>query len=365
MSDLKWIRLSLSMFEDEKIRLIEQMPDADTILIIWVKLLAQAGKTNASGYIYLSENIPYTEEMLATIFNRPVNTVRLALKTFEQFGMITIDEKQFIEISNWEKHQNVEGMDRIREQNRLRKQKQRAKEKAVKLLEGNTSFCAYCGKTEKEVGLLHTDHIVPIQNGGTTDDSNLLEACKSCNSSKSDKPIRVYLNDHINHPVNPINVDLVVKNKKLSRFVRFDNNKFYPVTGLSRDSHATEEELEEDKNKKENNNNKYIRDLFNHYISKNIIRHHKLTDPMKRAINARLKDYSFNDLKKAIDNYAAVYKSDTHWFTHKYPLADFMRDKDVRKFLDEADPLINYKKQSYGKASISKGQAYNPTKDAF
>ena len=71
------------MFQDEKIKLIETLPDADTILIIWVKLLAQAGKTNASGYIYLNENIPFSDEMLATIFNRPIATVRLALSTFE------------------------------------------------------------------------------------------------------------------------------------------------------------------------------------------------------------------------------------------------------------------------------------------
>src|SRR5690625_2950372 len=133
MSNIKWIKLSTSMFEDEKIRLIEQMPDADTILIIWVKLLAQAGKTNASGYIYLSENIPYTEEMLATIFNRPVSTVRLALKTFEQFGMITIDENNFIEISNWEKHQNIEGMERVRKLNAERNRRYRERKKQEKL----------------------------------------------------------------------------------------------------------------------------------------------------------------------------------------------------------------------------------------
>src|SRR5699024_474426 len=127
--NIKWIKLSTNMFEDEKIRLIEQMPDADTILIIWVKLLSQAGKTNASGYIYLSENIPYTEEMLATIFNRPVSTVRLALRTFEQFGMISIDNNHFIEISNWEKHQNVEGMERIRKQTRERVQRHREKKR--------------------------------------------------------------------------------------------------------------------------------------------------------------------------------------------------------------------------------------------
>ncbi|GAA0415299.1 phage replisome organizer N-terminal domain-containing protein [Virgibacillus salarius] len=129
MSDVKWIKLSTNMFEDEKIRLIEQMPEADTILIIWVKLLSQAGKTNASGYIYLNENIPYTDEMLATIFNRPIGTVRLALETFKSFGMIDIDDNSFISIANWEKHQNIEGMERIRLQNRERKRRQREREK--------------------------------------------------------------------------------------------------------------------------------------------------------------------------------------------------------------------------------------------
>lgn len=125
MAEVKWIKLSTSMFEDEKIRLIEALPEADTILIIWVKLLAQAGKTNASGYIYLNENIPFTDEMLATIFNRPIGTVRLALKTFEQFGMIEINDNNLISIANWEKHQNLDGLEKIREQNRLRKQKER------------------------------------------------------------------------------------------------------------------------------------------------------------------------------------------------------------------------------------------------
>ncbi|UQZ53299.1 replication protein [Bacillus subtilis] len=131
MSEVKWIKLSTQMFEDEKIKLIEQMPESDTILIIWVKLLSQAGKTNASGYIYLSENIPYTEEMLAAIFARPLGTVRLALKTFRQFGMIDITDDNFISISNWEKYQNLDRLEEIREQNRIRKQRQRAKQKLL------------------------------------------------------------------------------------------------------------------------------------------------------------------------------------------------------------------------------------------
>ncbi|MCU5390532.1 phage replisome organizer N-terminal domain-containing protein [Bacillus paranthracis] len=140
MAEVKWIKLSTSMFEDEKIRLIESMPEADTLLIIWIRLLAQAGKTNASGYIFLSKNIPYSDEMLATLFNRPIATVRLALQTFQQFGMIEITEDQYICISNWEKHQNVDGLEKIREQNRLRKQKQREKLKLEMSRDGHETI---------------------------------------------------------------------------------------------------------------------------------------------------------------------------------------------------------------------------------
>lgn len=150
MAEVKWIKLSVSMFEDEKIRLIESLPDADTILIIWMKLLAQAGKTNASGYIFLNENIPYTDEMLATIFNRPISTVRLALQAFQQFGMIEITDDHFISITNWEKHQNLDGLDRIREQNRLRKQKEREKKK--QLTDGHVTV-TQCHATEEDIDI--------------------------------------------------------------------------------------------------------------------------------------------------------------------------------------------------------------------
>lgn len=152
MSNVKWIKLSTQMFEDEKIRLIEQMPEADTILIIWVKLLSQAGKTNANGYIYLSENIPYTDEMLATIFNRPLGTVRMALEVFKQFDMIEIDDESFINISNWDKHQSVQGLDKIRQQNRERVARHREKKK---IESGNADVTLPCNGdvTDKELDL--------------------------------------------------------------------------------------------------------------------------------------------------------------------------------------------------------------------
>jgi len=131
LSEVKWIKLLTGMFDDEKIKLIEAIPEADMILIIWIKLLTLAGKKNVNGYIFLTENIPYTDEMLATIFKRPLNTIRLALETFKKFGMISYDENNVIKIVNWEKHQNIEGLEKIREQNRLRQEKFREKHKEL------------------------------------------------------------------------------------------------------------------------------------------------------------------------------------------------------------------------------------------
>ncbi len=131
MAEVKWIKILVTMFDDEKIKLIEKMPEGDRILLLWIKLLTLAGKCNATGYIFLSENIPYTDEMLSTIFNMPLNIVRLGLNTFKQFNMIEELDNCLLKIVNWDKHQNIEGLDRIREQNRIRKQNQREKEKLL------------------------------------------------------------------------------------------------------------------------------------------------------------------------------------------------------------------------------------------
>lgn len=137
MSEIKWIKITTDIFDDEKILLVESMPESDSLIVIWFKLLAFAGKSNNNGVFMLSNKIPYTDEMLSTIFRRPLNTVRLALQTFESFGMIeTIDG--VITIPNWDKHQNIDGMDKIREQNRKRVAEHRERQRQ-RLLECNVT----------------------------------------------------------------------------------------------------------------------------------------------------------------------------------------------------------------------------------
>lgn len=130
MADVKWIKIVTDIFDDEKILLVESLPDADSIIVIWFKLLTLAGKQNNNGVFLMSNRIPYTDEMLATIFRRNINTVRLALKTFEQFGMIEIVDN-VITIPNWNKHQSLDAYEKRKARDRLYQQERRAAQKAL------------------------------------------------------------------------------------------------------------------------------------------------------------------------------------------------------------------------------------------
>ena len=129
MAEVKWIKIVTDVFDDEKILMIESMPESDSIIVIWFKLLCLAGKQNNSGVFQLGQ-MPYTDEMFSTIFRRPLNTIRLALKTFEQFEMIEIINNT-VTIPNWEKHQSIDKLDEIREQTRKRVAKHREQQKLL------------------------------------------------------------------------------------------------------------------------------------------------------------------------------------------------------------------------------------------
>lgn len=129
MADVKWIKIVTDVFDDEKILMIETMPECDTIIVIWFKLLCLAGKQNNGGVFQMGQ-IPYTDEMFAAIFRRPINTVRLALNTFERFGMIEII-RDTVTIPNWGKHQSLDAYEKKKVRDRERIARKRAEQKAL------------------------------------------------------------------------------------------------------------------------------------------------------------------------------------------------------------------------------------------
>lgn len=150
MADVKWIKICTDIFDDEKIILVESMPEADSIIVIWFKLLCMAGKQNNSGVFMFNDKIPYTDEMLSTIFRRPLNTVRLALKTFEQYGMVEIVNNT-VTIPNWEKHQSLDKLEQAKEKNRLRVAAHREKQKMLSHCNDYSNVTVTkCNTTDKE-----------------------------------------------------------------------------------------------------------------------------------------------------------------------------------------------------------------------
>lgn len=149
MADVKWIKIVTDIFDDEKVLLIESMPSPDSIIVIWFKLLCFAGKQNNSGVIMLNDRIAYTDEMLATIFRRDVNTVRMALKVFEQFDMIRIVDG-VITIPNWGKHQNLDQLENKKEYMRNYMREYREKQRLLTSGESN-------GKTNSKANVSEAD----------------------------------------------------------------------------------------------------------------------------------------------------------------------------------------------------------------
>ena len=131
MAEVQWIKITVNMFDNRKIKHLRRLPDGDSIVLIWVMLLTMAGRCNDGGKIFLTENIPYTPKMLADELDFEESTVQLALRALEDLDMVSTTDTGFLLIDGWEDHQNIDGMDRIREQNRLRKQKQREKQKLL------------------------------------------------------------------------------------------------------------------------------------------------------------------------------------------------------------------------------------------
>lgn len=130
MADVKWIKLTTDMFDNRKIKHLRRLPDGNNIVLLWIMLLTMAGRCNAGGMIFLTENIPYTPKMLADELGFEENTVKLGIQALQSLNMIVTDGEYFT-VAGWGEYQNIDGLETIREQNRLRKQKQREKEKLL------------------------------------------------------------------------------------------------------------------------------------------------------------------------------------------------------------------------------------------
>lgn len=178
--------LKTEMFDDEKIKIIQAMPEGDALIVIWIRLLLLAGISNADGYLMISDNLPYTEEMLATISNKPLSIIRLALKTFETFGMLEAN-KEGIFIRNFSENQSGK-IQELREYNRIKQaeSRERARQKRLAM----QSEC-------------QTDVIDTSLTGQENVKGNVIDNDAKCQPKDKDIDKDIYININNNIPQNP------------------------------------------------------------------------------------------------------------------------------------------------------------------
>lgn len=243
-NNVKWIKMMVGMFDGMSFKKIKRAKIGgesfrDKLTAVWFELMDFAGKCNHDGAFISPSEIPFTDLAdIATMIDRDEEELRLCMAFFINEGMVKVVDDIY-SLSNWSEYQNVEGMEKLREQNRKRVADFRERQKRLLLTDGAT--CVYCGKPANTI-----DHIIPRSKNGSNDESNIVPCCKSCNSSKKNKSLADFLNDSFYYHYEGVNHDLVRSNPKLMRYVAWDSalKRYSNVTVTESNAPDKEEDKE-------------------------------------------------------------------------------------------------------------------------
>ena len=124
---MEWVKITCNILDHRKIKLIRKVSRGDTLVLLWLLLIAEAGKCGRAGALLVSENTPCTAETLSLLLAMPKAIVEQGLALFTQLQMIEWQEDVPC-IRNWRKYQSEDKLELRREKERLRQQRHRQKE---------------------------------------------------------------------------------------------------------------------------------------------------------------------------------------------------------------------------------------------
>lgn len=138
MAEVKWIKLNVGMFDGNSFKRIKKAKIGgesfrDKLTAVWFELMDFAGKCNAGGQLIESPEIPFSSiEDIAVLIDREPEELNLCMQYYISNNMISVIDDIYM-LTNWSKYQNEDGLEKIREQNRIRKQNQRERQKQALL----------------------------------------------------------------------------------------------------------------------------------------------------------------------------------------------------------------------------------------
>ncbi len=83
-----WLKLKRDFFKRHDIRIVEDMPNGKEYILFYLKLLCES--VDHEGNLRFSDEIPYNDEMLASVTNTNISVVRGAVELFSRLGMMDL-----------------------------------------------------------------------------------------------------------------------------------------------------------------------------------------------------------------------------------------------------------------------------------
>ena len=128
MANLEWIKVNVGIFKNRKIIILLKERDGDTLFRVWIQLITLAGECNRNGALVMNDNTPMTVHDLSVITGKTEYKLTKIMQRFVDLEMLIIDENTYY-IKNWDNYQSADKLNQIRESNRNRQRKFRAKNK--------------------------------------------------------------------------------------------------------------------------------------------------------------------------------------------------------------------------------------------
>jgi predicted phage replisome organizer len=167
--NVQWIKMKVGMFDGNSFKKIKRakiggVPFRDKLTAVWFELLDLAGKSNRNGFLVDSNEIPYhTYEDIACMLDREEKEIELCMTFFINEQMVEIIDDIYC-LSNFDRYQCIEGLEKIREQKRISQAKWRERKKL-----------GLIGTKSVDTNVDTTDNLPSISHSYSTSNSNIQE----------------------------------------------------------------------------------------------------------------------------------------------------------------------------------------------
>ena len=231
-----WLKIQEHFFDSDEMIYFDSIENGEKYIVIWMKILLKCLKDKDNGeygFLRFNDKLPYNDELLAKVLRCDLDSLRVAMKYFQDLNMVQILDDKTIYIESVQKMIGKES------DSAQRVLKHRAKKKALesnipyidkyqdnKLYNGNYYIvlkrdnyrCVSCNSDEN----ICVHHIV-----GYDDENNLFSEkhflvtlCRKCHSTEHNNPGKI------------INTNILSK-------IDFDMNYQYMINDINSNSSVT------------------------------------------------------------------------------------------------------------------------------